>query len=598
MNLFTKKRKPILDLRDFIHSLQAHNELCIIDTEVDPHLEIAEIHRRVVHEGGPALLFRTVKGSSFSVATNLFGSERRMELAFPDSPEKWVSDMIKLATGKHPPEFSDLWKNRSHLQRLLHLGTKKVKNSPLLECQMHDLEKLPILKCWPEDGGHFITLPLVYTEPVDQHPTERGAPNLGMYRIQRFDKKTTGLHFQIGKGGGFHYGHAEWLGKNLPITIFLGGPPALILSAIAPLPENVPELVLASLLQGSKLDVSYDASHPHPLISRAEFALLGHAKPNVRRLEGPFGDHYGYYGLAHEFPVFRCDKIYHRKEAIYPATVVGKPIQEDLFIGNYLQKLLSPLIPVVMPGVKELWSYAETGFHALASAIVKERYEKEALSSAFRILGEGQLALTKFLLVTDQNVDLSDIKMVLETILVRFRPQTDLRIFTDTSYDTLDYTGPKLNRGSKACLLGLGQEKRKLAGSFSGTLPAPLTKAKAFCKGCLLLQGPQYIEFSDPFKIIHSAAPAQFEGFPLLILVDDIELSASSALEFLWTVFTRFEPAGDIYCKSQTNRHHISYELPILIDARMKPSYPKECKADRQTIELVDQKWTSYGISL
>ena len=588
MGLFSKQQK-IRDLRDFLKVLRENQELTVITTEVDPHLEIAEIHRRVVANGGPALLFTNVKGSTFSVATNLFGTQKRMELAFPDKPEKWVADMIQLATGEFPPKLSSLWKNRSHLRRFLSLGSKKVARAPVLECQIDDLEKLPILKCWPDDGGHFITLPLVYTEPVGH-----GAPNLGMYRIQRFDKKRTGLHFQIGKGGGFHYLQAQEQGKNLPVSIFLGGPPALMLSAIAPLPENVPELIFASLLLGEKLEVTRRSSHTHPLIARCEFAICGHAKPHERALEGPFGDHYGYYGLAHEFPVFHCDTIYHRKDAIYPATVVGKPIQEDLYIGDFLQKLLSPLIPVVMPAVKALWSYAETGFHSLAAAIVKERYEKEALTSAFRILGEGQLSLTKFLLITDQPVDLTDIKSVLETILARFRPESDLRIFSATSCDTLDYTGPKLNHGSKAVLFGLGEAKRSLPGAFSGALPSPIRKAIAYCKGCLILQGSSFTEFPDPSHLVKHK---DFSSWPLLILVDDAESTVSSQLEFLWSVFTRFEPARDIYTKScNTSHHHLSYEMPFLIDARMKPSYPKEAENSRETHKLVDQKWQQYGI--
>lgn len=572
--------------------LKAEGELHVIDVEVDPRLELAEIHRRVVAAGGPALLFRHVLGSPFPVVTNLFGTEKRVNLAFPDRPEKFIEALVKLLQGPFPPAAKELWRQRGNLGRLLRLGTKTVGRGAVQECQMTpaDLELLPLLKCWPEDGGHFVTLPLVYTEPVDGH----GAPNLGMYRIQRFDKKRTGLHFQIAKGGGFHYHEAERAGKPLPISIFLGGPPALLFSAIAPLPENVPELIFASLLQGEKIDLIREKGEPHPLIAQCEFAIVGEAKPHERRLEGPFGDHYGYYGLAHDYPVFHCKKIYHRKDAIYPATVVGKPIQEDLFIGNYLQKLFSPLLSAVMPGVKSLWSYGETGFHPLACAIVKERYEKEALATAFRILGEGQLSLTKFLIITDQAVNLQNFTEVLECVLARFRPETDLSIFSNTANDTLDYTGPRVNSGSKAILLGLGEARRALPAQYTKAPPSPLTRTKVFCKGCLVVAGPRYEEMPDASAIVREC---DFDSFPLVIFVDDVEAACSSTMEFLWTLFTRFDPASDIYSKETIyRRHHVGYTLPCLIDARWKPQYPKEAVVDPVTKELVDKKWERYRL--
>jgi 4-hydroxybenzoate decarboxylase subunit C len=299
------------------------------------------------------------------------------------------------------------------------------------------LDRLPVLTSWPEDGGPFVTLPLVLTE----HPDGHGS-NLGMYRMQVHSPTTTGMHWQIGKGGGFHYAVAEARGEALPVTVFLGGPPALILGAVAPLPENVPELLLASLVAGRKLGVvagcgTAGACSPTPR-SRSAAGAPRRAPP-----EGPFGDHYGYYSLRHDYPVFEVEWMARRRDAIYPATVVGKPRQEDFFLGDLLQELLSPLFPLVMPGVVDLWSYGETGYHSLAGAVVRERYAREAMASAFRILGEGQLSLTKFLLVTDGAVDLRDFRATLEHVLARTRPETDLFVFANLSMDTLDYTGPR-----------------------------------------------------------------------------------------------------------------------------------------------------------
>lgn len=579
----------ITNLRQFIDILRQQGEVTDITSEVDSNLELAEIHRRVVAADGPALLFHNVKGSSFPVITNLFGTPERVSLAFRNRPEELIERAIHLLTRDFPPSLSTLWQNRSHLKKLLKVGLKRSSSAPVLECRQPtpDLEKLPMLKSWPKDGGHFVTLPLVYTEPINGGPA-----NLGMYRIQRYDKESCGLHWQIAKGGGYHYHQAESLSCPLPVNIFIGGPPALILSAITPLPENVPEVLLCSLLQGEKLKLGKTTHNHYPVIAEAEFALIGQALPHKRRLEGPFGDHYGYYSWEHEFPVFDCQAVYHRRGAIYPATVVGKPRQEDFYLGNYLQKLLSPLFPVVMPGVKDLWSYGETGFHSLSAAVVRERYYRECMASAFRILGEGQLSLTKFLLVTDQDVDLSDIKEVLTTILERFRPETDLFIFANLSLDTLDYTGPELNKGSRGIMLGVGEKVRDLPEVFQGGLSGPVRIAKPFCPGCLLLQAPPFTAFKDYDDLLKQEA---LKEWPLVILVDDVEKATRTPATFLWTVFTRFEPAADIHTlEPQTFRHHLSYRGSILIDARMKPSYPEEVLCDEVTSEIVTRRWKEY----
>jgi 4-hydroxybenzoate decarboxylase subunit C len=580
---------PLLNLRQFLKKLRDAEEIVDVYEEVDPCLEIAEIHRRVAAVEGPALFFHRVKGSSFPVVTNLFGSKQRIDLAFQNRPDKIVASLVDLLTRTFPPKPSVLWQKRKTLKSLFLLGTKKRRLAPVKERVISppDLEKLPLLKTWPQDGGHFITLPLVYTEPPGGGP-----PNLGMYRIQRYSKNRAGLHFQIQKGGGFHFSRAEAENTPLPVNIFIGGAPALILSAITPLPENVPELLIAGLMQGEKLSMTHSQESPYPLIAECEFALIGRAPPHVRQLEGPFGDHYGYYSLAHDFPLFECDAIYHRKDAIYPATVVGKPKQEDYYIGDYLQEMLSPLFPVVMPGVKALWSYGETGFHSLAAAAVRERYYRECMASAFRILGEGQLSLTKFLLLTDRSVDIRNFKEVLTTILERFRPETDLFIFSNLSLDTLDYTGPTLNKGSRGVMLGVGDKVRDLPTGFQGTLPATVKRAAPFSAGCLVLEGAAFEENHD-FNLL--LTHPDFANWPLLILVDSLAKALKNTTGFLWTVFTRFEPAADIHAlSSRIVRNHVSHTGPILIDARMKPSYPQEVLCDPSTAQLVSGKWSRY----
>src|SRR6476620_4344058 len=357
-------------LRTFLDLLNRENEIVEIKAEVDPYLEVAEIHRRVIAEGGPALLFRRVKGSRYSVVTNLFGTTRRIDLAFGPKPESMIRDLVHIAESILPPKPAELWDRRSIVFDLLKLGTSNTSRAPVTQIidRPARLNELPVLTTWQEDGGPFITLPLVYTE----NPTTK-KHNLGVYRLQVCDSTSTGLHWHIQKGGGFHYREAERQNQNVPVTVFLGGPPALILAAIAPLPEDVPELVLGSLLAGQRLKMVKVPQSAHRLAAEAEFALVGSARPHERRIEGPFGDHYGYYSLRHEYPVFHVDAVFHRRDAIYPATVVGKPRQEDFFIGDYLQKLLSPLFPLVMPSVRNLWTYGETGFLSLCAAVVQGR---------------------------------------------------------------------------------------------------------------------------------------------------------------------------------------------------------------------------------
>lgn len=577
------------NLRSFLDTLRKENELIEITTEVDPYLEIAEVHRRVIAEQGKALFFRNVKGSIFPVVTNLFGTNRRIELAFGKRPIDFVKRAVEAAEALLPPKPSKLWEFRDLGLAALKLGTRRSRSGPVLEARQKpvDLEEIPFIQLWPEDGGYFNTLGLVYTEsPTDYKH------NLGIYRMQRYDAKTTGMHWQIGKGGGFHHFEAEQRNESLPVTVYMGGPPALILSAIAPLPEGVGELLLASLLAGEKLStVDNPISGHHRLLAEAEFALVGHVPPHERKSEGPFGDHFGYYSLTHDFPVFHADAVFHRRDAIYPATVVGKPRQEDFFIGDYLQELLSPLFPLVMPAVRTLWSYGETGFHSLAAAVVQERYAREALSAAFRILGEGQLTLTKFLLLTDQPQDLRNFKSLFEHMLARVDWQRDFFILGQTAFDTLDYASGTFNQGSKAILMGLGEAKRELPHEYNGPLLAGVVAAKPFCAGCLVLEGAPYSEMPDLAEQIVESG--NFADWQMVVLHDDISL-ADTPEKFLWATWTRYDPARDTHANGTVGNNHIGYEAPIVIDARMKPWYPKEVEPHPDTVRLVDDRWREY----
>lgn len=583
---------PIRSLRQYLGLLRERGQLAEIGAPVDPRLEIPEIHRRVIARRGPALLFRNPRGGAFPVVTNLFGTPERVDLAFGSRPREFIERLVEAAEKLLPPSLGKLWGYRDLAFEGLKVGMRNVADGPVCEVSEEPrLDRMPALTGWHSDGGPFLTLPLVYTE----HP-DTGKPNLGMYRMQVHSPTETGMHFQIHKGGGFHLHAAEAKGRNLPATVFLGGPPALILAAIAPLPEDVPETLLASLVLGERLP-RIAGKGPHPLVAQCEFAIQGEILAGVRRREGPFGDHYGYDSFAEDFPVFRATRVFRRKDAIFPATVVGRPRQEDFFLGDHLQALLSPLFPLVMPSVRRLWSYGEAGFHCLAAAVVRERYHREAVASGFRILGEGQLSLQKFVMLTDRDVDLTDFRSLLETVLARIDWSRDLIVVAQTSQDSLDYTGPNVHHGSKGMILGIGEPVRALPERWieGSKLPDGVARARAFCRGCLVLEGAPYVREKD-----QASRVAKFEGFrdwPLLVLVDDAGEATASTELFLWTTFTRMEPAGDIHGREQrVARLHVGLEPPVVFDCRMKPWYPPVMEVDEPTRALVDRRWAEYGI--
>jgi UbiD family decarboxylase len=578
------------DLQAWIRALRQRGDLVEVEAPVDAELEVAEIHRRVIAAGGPALLFRNVRGAAFPLVTNLFGTRERALAAFGPRPAELVAELAALPHELVPPTPGKLWAKRGLFGSALRIGAKSRGSGPVTEIVQDPprLGSLPATKSWARDGGRFLTLPLVYTE----HPAT-GVSNLGMYRVQLFDDTRTGMHFQIGKGGGFHLAAAEAAGRPLPVVVHLGGPPALILAAIAPLPENVPELLLASLVQGERLRLVRRDDTPLPLFADAEFALAGAIQPGARRPEGPFGDHYGYYSETHDYPLFTCERLFHRKDAVLPATVVGKPRQEDFYLGDYLQELLAPFIALAMPGVRDLWSYGETGYHSLAAAVVHERYRREAMASAFRILGEGQLSLTKFLLVVDEALDLTDFTSVLTHVLERADFRTDLFLLANLAMDSLDYAGPTINEGSKGVLLGIGEPVRSLPTEFGGRPTSGVTDVRVASPGCLVLAGAAHGE--DPELAERAVRDPAFEDWPLLVLSDDAERATRSTVNFLWTTFTRFDPAGDVRARETRLVHnHPAFTPPILIDARMKEPYPEELLCDPATAELVDRRWSEY----
>lgn len=580
--------QAIHSTKEFINLLHKENELLIIEDEIDPILEIAELQRQIVSKKGPALFFLNVKNSKFPVATNLFGSRKRIELAFGKRPIQFVEQLAETAQKLMPPNFSKLWEAKSLALEALKVGLKKISKPPVLaqSIQPVDLFQLPALKSWPNDGGRFITLPLVYTESPTNH---KG--NLGMYRIQFHNQNTTGMHIQIHRGGGFHHYEAQKLNQPLPAHIYIGGPPAMTLAAISPLPEEISELIMASLLLGEKLKVHHNPKiSPLPIVADSDFMIVGEIPPYETMPEGPFGDHYGYYALQHNYPILKVKAIYHRKDAVWPATVVGRPPQEDHYIAEYLQDLLSPMFPLVMPKVISVWAYEESGVHTLTAAIVKERYHKEAFTAAMRILGEGHLSLTKCLLVTNEIVDVKNFRETFIRILERTNIQTDLHILSNISQDTLDYTGPEVNKGSKMILLGLGEKRNELVPAFTGELKNnEFSKPIVFCPGALVVSASKYRKGDKLAEALLEEESVQ--KFLFVFMVDDSIDATKTDHDFLWNIFTRFEPAGDIYGRYSVIRNHISFQPPIVVDCRMKDWYPPILEADNIVAKKIKEKF-------
>ncbi|MEO6462632.1 MAG: UbiD family decarboxylase, partial [Candidatus Eisenbacteria bacterium] len=442
---------PFKNLGAFLAALRADKDLQVVDAEVDPEYEVGEIAQRAVREGRPALLFTNVKGSKIPVAMNALATPRRIERALGRAPASVGEELVAFAERMKPPTPAAAWASRGTIGRALKARVTKVGRGSGASQQVSepvDLHRLPVLRCWPGDGGRFFTWPMVLT-----HDPVTGGRNLGLYRLHQFDAKTTGMHWQIQKGGGFHHHEAEKRGLPLPVTVSLGADPALMLSAVAPLPEGIDELAFAAFLRGAptplaRATVVEGAWAP----AEAEIVLEGIVPPGERRMEGPFGDHFGHYSHAAPFPVFHVQAITRRRDAVYYASFVGQPPQEDKAIGESVGALIGPLVRLIHKEVKAVHAFFEAGFHNLLAVAVEERYAKEGMRAALGLLGTGQLSLTKCLVLVDEDVDVTDWRAVFAAIREHFDPAEDFLLLPGVPLDTLDFTSMRMNLGSKMVL--------------------------------------------------------------------------------------------------------------------------------------------------
>lgn len=593
------------NLRECVLDLERNGELVRISTEISPNLEAAEIQRRVYLAGGPALLFERVAGTPFPMVSNLFGTIERTRFLFRDTLDL-VRRLVELKID--PAEaMKKPFRYARALPTAWAMQPKSLRRGPILDGQTR-IDQLPALKSWPNDGGPFVTLPAVYTE----HPDHRGwqKSNLGMYRVQlsgnRYElNRQVGLHYQIHRSIGVHHAAAIRRGERLPVNITVGGPPSLILSAVMPLPEGLSELTFAGALGGRRVGLVRQANHL-PLIAEADFCISGSIDPTQLLPEGPFGDHLGYYSLQHDFPVVSVDRVWHRKDAIWPFTVVGRPPQEDTSFGAIIHEITGPAIPSVLPGVKEVHAVDAAGVHPLLLAIGSERYTpysaerrpQEILTQANAILGQGQLSLAKYLVIAavedDPSLDLHDIEKFLIHVLERVDWSNDLHFQTRTTIDTLDYTGHGFNAGSKLVIAAAGQSKRSLPVTVPENLNLPdgFRSPRVVMPGVLAIQAPECRTHPDgtASRFVAAFVPDHpINRFPMIVLVDDSEFVARSLNNFLWTVFTRSNPAADIEgIGSHSIEKHWGCAGALVIDARIKPRHAPPLIEDPEVTRRVD----------
>ncbi|MEP7320506.1 MAG: UbiD family decarboxylase [Saprospiraceae bacterium] len=593
-----------------VHDLEKHGHLVRIKDEIDPILEMAEIHRRIFDAGGPAILFENIKGCKFPAVSNIYGHASRIDFLFGKQ-----IPLIK-ALGKLKEDPSLILKqpgtySLAALKARMALP-KKVSSRHLVHtCNIEDL---PAIQSWPLDGGPFVLLPQVLTLPPGVHDIMKS--NLGMYRIQLsgndyITNEEIGLHYQLHRGIGVH--HTQYLNSNedFKVSIFIGGPPAHAVSAIFPLPENMSELTFAGLLNEKRF--SYSIQSGFIISEQADFVITGTVMKNIQKAEGPFGDHLGYYSLKHNFPFLKVDKVYHRKDAIWHFTIVGRPPQEDSFFGKLIHEIVGDLIPKEFPGLKQLHAVDVAGVHPLLLAIGQERYmpfrekmPEESLTIANRLLGTGQTSLAKYLFIAspeeNEKIDTHDYAAFFEFIFSRIHLDRDLHFITKTTVDTLDYSGQGWNAGSKVIIAACGRPVRILKNSVEErfSLYQGFHKPLFLCKGILCIQSPRFISYDAESTLlnqfINSLADQPLDGIVLIVLCDDVEFTSKNWDNFLWVTFTRSNPSHDIHGVNAFIEHkHWGCKGPLIIDARIKPHHAPVLEADPQMTSKVDQYFKKGG---
>ncbi len=599
-------------LKECLLDLEKNGHLIRIKEEVDPELEMAAIHLRVHEMGGPALLFENVKGCEFQCASNIFGTLDRSKFIFRDTFNK-IQKLVDIKQNplnalKNPFKYSDVL-----FTGLSALPKKNPFNKPLLYKET-TISKLPFIKHWPMDGGAFVTLPQVYSEDIEKPGVMNS--NLGMYRIQLNGNnyilnKEIGLHYQLHRGIGVHQTKANKKNQPLKVSIFIGGPPSHTLAAVMPLPEGLSELTFAGALGNKRFGYTYVDGYC--ISTDADFVITGEVYPNENKPEGPFGDHLGYYSLTHDFPLMKVHKVYHRKDAIWPFTVVGRPPQEDTSFGALIHELTGDALPQEIPGLKEVNAVDAAGVHPLLLATGSERYTPynpakqpaELLTIANHVFGSGQLSLAKYLFITggDEKLSTHRIEEYFKYLLERIDLTRDLHFYTNTTIDTLDYSGNALNSGSKVVFAAYGDKKRELA----TTISSEILELKAFSNpflalpGVLILQGNKFESYEKTEEEIEELNTEvirqriETSAYPFIVICDDSDFTSATLNNWLWVTFTRSNPSHDIYGINPFTRFkHFGCDS-VIIDARVKPHHAPALIKDPAVEKRIDKLFEKGG---
>ncbi len=601
-------------LESCLLDLEANGRLIRVKEEVDPYLEMATIHHRVYEAGGPALLFERVKGSRFRASSNIFGTLDRSRFIFRDTLAQ-VQQLIDLKNDpmqalKHP---------LSYLSTAMAAFKALPLKNPLIKPVLYEeirISDIPQIQHWPMDGGAFVTLPQVYSEDPDQPGIMKS--NLGMYRIQLsgndyVQDKEIGLHYQLHRGIGVHQTKANKKGEPLKVSVFAGGPPSHSVSAVMPLPEGLSEMTFAGALGGRRFRYCYRDGFA--VSTDADFVITGEVNPGENKSEGPFGDHLGYYSLTHDFPLMRVHKVYARKNAIWPFTVVGRPPQEDTSFGQLIHEITGSAIPNEIPGVKEVHAVDAAGVHPLLLAIGSERYTPympakqpaELLTIANHILGTGQLSLAKYLFITADDagqLHTHDIQKYFSYLLERIKNERDIHFHTHTTIDTLDYSGTGLNTGSKVVFAAYGDPVRKLSDELPEVLKenSLLAECRLIMPGVVAIQTRKYKDAMatqaeiKSLNVLLKDKLTELSGIPMMVLCEDADFTAASLRNFLWVTFTRSNPSHDIYgiADFQENKHWGCHG-PFIIDARIKPHHAPPVELDPEMVRKTDRLFAIGG---
>jgi 4-hydroxy-3-polyprenylbenzoate decarboxylase len=595
------------DLESCLLELERQGQLLRIKEEVDPYLEMATIHLLVHAQKGPAILFEKVKGSKYRAVSNLYGTLERSEYIFrntlPQVQQLIQIKMDPLYALKHPLQALKV------LPAAINALPKKnpIKQPVLFE--EIDIADLPLIQHWPMDGGAFVTLPQVYTEDIDAPGI--GKSNLGMYRIQLngndyIINKEIGLHYQLHRGIGIHQTKANAQGKPLKVSIFVGGPPAHAVAAVMPLPENLSEMNFAGVLAGRRFHYTYKDGFC--VSTDADFVITGEVSPNENKPEGPFGDHLGYYSLQHPFPLMKVHKVYAKKNAIWPFTVVGRPPQEDTSFGQLIHAISGKAIAHEIPGVKEVHAVDAAGVHPLLLAIGSERYTpylqtkrpQEILTIANHILGTGQLSLAKFLWIaaTQQNESISthNVELFMQYMMERMDLMNDVHFYTNTTMDTLDYSGDGLNKGSKVVLAAYGDKKRNLCQTVPGTIATLIPEATWIMPGLIAVSSSHTTASLKNLLKDKGDLLLHQEGLFGIVITEDASWMKHNSANYIWACFTRINPSHDIDgVDAITENKHWGCNGPLILDATIKPHHAPVLVVDPEVEQKAKTLLSKYG---